>query len=91
MEGVGVAPVKDKKLEALGYHFIELRDQKSELTEGMTAEEVKIKDRMKELGIVVYRFGDQIMTIKDGKAHVKIKTVKGDAGGESEPGDASGE
>lgn len=85
MEGAGVAPVKDKKLDALCDQFIELRDQKSELAEGLTAVETKILDRMNELGITVHRFSDQIASIKAGKNHVKIKTVKADSGGDGAP------
>jgi hypothetical protein len=78
MEGPGVAPVKDKKLDKLCDMFIDLRDGRAKLAEELGATEVKILDRMTELGITVHRFGDQIAKIKPGKNHIKIKTVKAD-------------
>ena len=87
MEGKGVAPVTDKKLTKLGEDFIDKRDSKATLAEEMTGLETKIKDRMAEVGIEVYRFGDQEMRIKLGKAHVKVKTVKNE-GADEEPGDS---
>lgn len=74
--GAGVGLVKDKKLTKLGDEFIDKRDSKADLAKEMTALETKIKDRMAELNIEVYRFGDQEMRIELGKAHVKVKTVK---------------
>lgn len=74
--GKGVGVVKDKKLTKLGDEFIEKRDQKAQLATELTALETKIKDRMAELGISIYRFGDQQMEITLGKSHVKVKTIK---------------
>ena len=79
MEGEGVAPIKDKKLEKLAEDFIENRDTKAKLAEELTGVETKIFDRMTELKITQFRFADQIVTIKPGKNHIKIKTVKGEA------------
>lgn len=76
IEGPGVGQVKDKKLERLGYEFIETRDQKAELATQLGEIETKIFDRMAELELKCYRFGDQILEIKDGKRHCKVKTVK---------------
>jgi hypothetical protein len=80
MEGAGVAPVKDRKLDALCDEFIDVRDKKAKLAEKLGETEVKILDRMSELGVKIHRFGDQIAEIKPGKDHVKIKTVTVDAG-----------
>ena len=80
MEGPGVAPVKDRKLDKLCDEFIELRDSRAQMAEDLGATEVKILDRMNELQITVHRFGDQIAKIQPGKTHVKIKTVKADEG-----------
>lgn len=87
MEGAGVAPLKDKKLDGLCDQFIDIRDQKAELAEGLTAAETKILDRMNELGITVHRFSDQIATIKTGKNHIKIKTIKGEGGADNGDGE----
>lgn len=76
MEGKGVAPVKDKKLDTLADDFIEKRDKKAKLAEDMTALEAKIVERMKEIGAELYRYADREVRIEQGKAHVKIKTVK---------------
>lgn len=78
IEGPGVSAVKDNKLHSLGRKFKDLRDARSETTEKITETEIAIKNRMRELGIRLYRLDDQIMEIKPGKAHVKIKTVKND-------------
>lgn len=78
IEGPGVAPVKDKKLDNLCDKFIELRDERASVTEKMSETETKILDRMGELKVLVHRFADQIATIKPGKPHVKIKTVQAD-------------
>lgn len=78
IEGAGVAPVKDKKLDGLCDDFIDTRDKKAALAEELTGIETKILDRMSELGVAVHRFSDQIATIKIGKKKIKIKTVKAD-------------
>lgn len=83
MEGKGVAPVKDKKLDALADDFIEKRDKKAKLAEEMTAIESKIIDRMKEIDAELYRYADREVRIEQGKAHVRIKTVKNE-GAEAE-------
>lgn len=87
MEGPGIAPVKDKKLDALCDSFIDTRDSKAKLAEELGETEAKILDRMGELGIKVHKFGDQIATIKEGKNHVKIRTVKAESNGEAEEDD----
>lgn len=76
LEGKGVAPVKDKKLDTLADDFVDKRDEKAKLAEEMTAIEAKIIDRMKEIGAELYRYADREVRIEQGKAHVKIKTVK---------------
>ena len=87
MVGPGVEKFTDKKLDKLGDEFVDLRDQKAKLAEEMTAVEAKILDRMTECDIINYRFSDQLMFVKPGKNHVKIKTVKvgDDDEAESEP------
>ncbi len=76
MEGKGVAQVSDKKLDALGDKFIEVRDEKAALAERLGETEQEILARMNELGVTVYKFADQVCTVKPGKNHIKIKTVK---------------
>lgn len=78
VEGPGVAPVKDKKLEALADSFVDKRDDKAALAEEMTAIESKIIDRMVELGTREFKYADKVVTIKTGGAHVKVKTVTSD-------------
>lgn len=78
MSGPGVGPIKDSKLTKLADQFIDVRDQKATLAEELTGIETKILDRMAELGISTYRFADQIMTLKPGATHIKVKTVKVD-------------
>lgn len=84
MEGPGVAPVVDKKLDALCDKFIEIRDEKAALAEKLGETEAKILDRMMELKISQHRFSDQVAIVKEGKSHVKIKTVKADADSEGD-------
>lgn len=76
LKGTGVEVVTDKKLIALGDTFIESRDAKAELATKMTETEAMILNRMDELKLKVFRFGDQIVTAKTGSTHIKIKTVK---------------
>jgi len=71
----GVGVVKDRKLNALADEFTEKRDAKAELAEQMTGIETKILDRMDEIGVKVFRYADRIVSIKDGRRHVKIKQV----------------
>lgn len=72
----GAERVTDKKLENLADDYVDTRDQKADLAAELTAIETKILDRMRELGLRNFRFADKIMEIKDGKNHVKVKTVK---------------
>jgi hypothetical protein len=67
---------KIKALETLGYKFMEIRDQKSELAEELGTVEAKMLDIMADKGIERYRFGDQEIILKNGKNHAKIRTVK---------------
>lgn len=83
-EAPGVAPVKVKALETLGYKFRDLRDEKTEIAEKMGKIESQMLDIMAEKGIEKYRFGDQELYLKKGKNHTKIKTVKVDADQEQE-------
>lgn len=79
----GVGVVKDKVLDRLADEFSEKKEQKAELATEMTAIEGKIIDRMIEKNIKVYRYSDREVRIKDGKSHIKVKTVKMD--GETAP------
>lgn len=76
MDGPGVGEFKDKKLDALCDEFVETRDQKAQLAENLGEIEAKILDRMGELELTVHRFSDQVATVKAGKNHIKIKTIK---------------
>lgn len=78
-EAPGVGIVKDKKLDALADKFTELTAERANVSEQITATESKILDRMAEVGIRVYSYGDRVVKIKDGKPHVKVRqVVKGD-------------
>ena len=76
LTGPGVEVPRIKKLDQLGDKFIEIRDEKAELAEKLGDTEKSMIEVMVENGISKYRFGDQEITIKPGKNHVKIKTVK---------------
>jgi hypothetical protein len=80
----GVSLPKIKALETLGYKFIDIRDQKSELAEELGAIETKMLDLMAEKGIERYRFGDQGLILKKGKNHAKVRTIKVEPGEEQE-------
>jgi hypothetical protein len=85
MEGPGVALPKDKVLDKLGDKYIELRDKKAKLAEEITALDKKAVDRMTEMGITRYRFGDQEMIVKPGATHIKVRSVQvGNENGEGE-------
>lgn len=81
MKGPGVAPVKDKKLDALADKFVEMRDEKSKLAEEMTNIEANIVARMQEIKCESYRYADREVKITKGKVHVKVKTVKNEGAG----------
>lgn len=76
LKGPGVGQIEDTELTELAEEFIEVRDKKSTLAERTTALNGQIIDRMKKLKLKAYRFGDQLVEIKPGQAHVKIKAVK---------------
>lgn len=57
----------------------------------LTALETKMLDRMAVLGLTEYRFGDQIMYQKQGKTHVKVKTVKVEGAEPEEGGEVAGD
>lgn len=78
IEGPGVAPFKDSALTKLGGKLDDLRDQRATLAEQITQAEKSAVERMIELGISRYRYGDREMILKPGNAHVKTKEVKGD-------------
>lgn len=72
----GVGANRNKKLDALADKFAELRDEKAALATKMGQTEEKILEEMQASGIKLYRYADREVKIKDGKAHVKVKTVK---------------
>lgn len=74
--GPGVEVCKDKKLIALGDEYIDTRDEKAALATKLTELDASMQTRMAEIGVEVFRFSDQIVTLKKGATHVKIKTVK---------------
>lgn len=75
VSGPGVSQQKFKDLDKLGDEFIEIRDDKAELAEKMTAVTAAIVKAMHEHEIDIYRFGDQEIEIVSGKEKIKIKTV----------------
>lgn len=89
IEGPGVSPVKDKKLDNLGRKFRDLREESASIGEQKTKNESEILERMKELGIKVYKLDDQLLTVKPAKRHVALKTIK--AEGADDPWDEAGE
>lgn len=78
VEGPGVSVPKHKDLDRLGDKFIEIRDAKAKLAGDLTKQEQKIAELMLEKGISKYQFADQEIIVKQGKVHIKIKTVKAD-------------
>lgn len=78
MDGPGVAPFKDSALTKFGGRLDDLRDQRATLTEEITQVEKNAVERMVELKISRYRYGDREMILRPGSAHVKTKEVKGD-------------
>lgn len=78
MEGPGVGILKDKKLDQLAGKLDTLREEKSKLAEDITQVEKSAHERMCELEIKQYRYGDRLMFINPGKDHVKTKAVKSD-------------
>lgn len=79
VEGPGVSPPKFKDLDRLADKFIEIRDQKAELATKLGETEKKIAEKMQEHGLSKYKFSDQEVVLKEGKIHIKIKTVKATA------------
>lgn len=86
MEGEGVAPLRYKELDRLADKFVEKRDAKAELASEMTKLEAQIAEKMEEHGISKYAFSDQVVEVKKGKIHIKVKTVKSE-GFEIDPDD----
>jgi hypothetical protein len=78
IEGPGVSLPHFKDLDKLGDKFIDIRDQKAALATKLGKVEAEIVEKMKDHGISRYVFSDQEMVIKEGKVHVKVKTVKVD-------------
>lgn len=76
MNGPGVAPPRYKELDRLADKFIDVRDAKAELATQLGKIETQIAEAMQEHGIKRYQFSDQEIVIKEGKVHVKVKTVK---------------
>lgn len=75
-KGRGVEAVEDAELEALGDELDDLRTKKRKLAEKITAAEGKALERMKVLGLKVYRWQDREMMPVEGKIHIKVKSVK---------------
>ena len=84
MKGRGVELVEDAELEALGDELDDLRTKKRKLAEKITAAEGKALERMKVLGLKVYRWQDREMMPVEGKIHIKVKSVKVGDGDEDE-------
>lgn len=76
MSGPGVEVPRIKKLDALGDKFIEIRDAKADLATKLKDTEKKMAEVMAENNLTVYKWSDQIMTIKVGATHIKVKTVR---------------
>jgi hypothetical protein len=78
LKGEGVEGITDETLIALGDEFITIRDKKATLATELKETETKILDRMEKLKIQTFRFSDQLMSLKTGATHVKVKTIKVD-------------
>lgn len=76
MSGLGVALVKDAKLDKLCREFIDAKDREATAKKDREEAEPRIMDRMKELGYVNYRVDDYIAKFQIGKDHIKVKKVK---------------
>jgi hypothetical protein len=87
VEGPGVSIPKFKDLDKLGDKFIDLRDEKAALAGKMTKLEDQIVELMRDHDITRYVFGDQEMVLKEGKVHVRVKTVKVGGGATDDPDD----
>ena len=81
----GVGVVKDSVLNRLGDEFSEKLEQRAGLSEELTAIESKMVDRMRLKKITVYKYANRQLTLKEGKVHVRIKTV--DDIGDADTGD----
>lgn len=79
VEGPGVSLPKYKDLDRLADKFIEVRDEKAALATKLGEIEKKIADAMIEHQLSRYKFSDQEVVLKEGKIHIKIKTVKATA------------
>ncbi len=82
MQGPGVGTIKDSALSRLGGKLDDLRDQRATLSENITAAQKSAVDRMLELGISRYRYGDREMILKPGNSKVTTKEVKGERNGD---------
>src|SRR5260370_1083147 len=91
IEGEGVAPVRHKDLDKFRDQLEDLQDRRASLTEKITTLEKRTLERMTELGINRYRFGEKEMLIKPGNPHVKIKQVRVGSGGSDGEADEGGE
>ena len=86
VEGPGVSQPRFKDIDRLADKFIDIRDQKSDLASQLTKIESQIAEKMEEHGITKYSFSDQVVEMKQGNVHIKIKNVKAE-GVETDSGD----
>lgn len=76
MEGPGVAPLKIKELDRLGDKMNDLLEERGKISANVTKVEGQMAEIMQERGIAKYHWSDKVMEIKQGKVHVKVKTVR---------------
>lgn len=76
ISGPGVAPQRFKDIDRAADSLQDLLEQRAKLSEGITAAEKKVLERMDEHQLTTYKYRDQEVKVDPGKIHVKIKTVK---------------
>lgn len=76
VEGPGVSPLKIKELDRLGDKMNDLLEERGKISANVTKVEGQMAEIMQERGIAKYHWADKVMEIKQGKVHVKVKTVR---------------
>jgi hypothetical protein len=84
MEGPGIAPVKIKEIDKHVALYTAARDEHGQVTEKLTnAKKLLIEVMHKHEaeitkdanGELIYRCGDEVVTVKPGKEDLKVKTA----------------
>jgi hypothetical protein len=88
MEGPGVAPVRIKAIDKLADAYIEIRDQRVQMTpqevaakQSLIAALHKHADKLgtdPATGVIVYRYDTILITLEPGKEKLRVKTADED-------------